>query len=70
MTSLETNIKIKKKAAWISLLVGLGMFAAKTTAYLITGSSAIFSDAAESVVHVMATSMALFSIILSLRRTG
>ncbi|MDZ7763078.1 MAG: cation diffusion facilitator family transporter [Melioribacteraceae bacterium] len=67
MTSLETNIKIKKKAAWISLLVGLGMFAAKTTAYLITGSSAIFSDAAESVVHVMATSMALFSIILSSR---
>ncbi len=61
------NIRLKKKAAFISLFVGFGMFAAKVTAYLITGSSAIFSDAAESVVHVMATSMALYSIILSSR---
>ncbi|MFO7445908.1 MAG: cation diffusion facilitator family transporter, partial [Ignavibacteriaceae bacterium] len=34
-------------------------------AYLLTGSAAIFSDAAESVVHILATSMALYSIILS-----
>lgn len=61
------NFEIKKKAALISLFVGFGMFAAKITAYLITGSSAIFSDAAESVVHVLATSMALYSIILSSR---
>ena len=61
------NIKLKKKAALISLFVGFGMFAAKISAYLITGSSAIFSDAAESVVHVIATSMALYSIILSSR---
>ncbi len=57
--------KIKKKAALISLVVGLGMFLAKTGAYLITGSAAIFSDAAESVVHILATIMALYSIILS-----
>jgi len=37
----------------------------KFGAYLLTGSAAIFSDAAESVVHVLATGMALFSIILS-----
>ena len=43
----------------------MGMFAAKMGAYLITGSAAIFSDAAESVVHVLATSMALYSILLS-----
>ncbi len=47
------------------MFVGIGMFAAKITAYFITDSSAIFSDAAESVVHVIATSMALFSIVLS-----
>lgn len=41
------------------------MFVTKITAYFITGSVAIFSDAAESVVHVAATGMALFSIILS-----
>ncbi len=67
MTPTEKNIRIKKKAALISLFVGMGMFTAKISAYLITGSSAIFSDAAESVVHVMATSMALYSIILSSR---
>ncbi|MCF8412957.1 MAG: cation diffusion facilitator family transporter [Melioribacteraceae bacterium] len=55
----------KRFAATVSLIVGLGMFAAKMSAYLITGSSAIFSDAAESVVHIIATSMALYSIILS-----
>ncbi|MEW6703074.1 MAG: cation diffusion facilitator family transporter, partial [Bacteroidota bacterium] len=49
----------------ISLVVGIGMFTAKISAYFLTGSSAIFSDAAESVVHVAATSMALFSIYLS-----
>jgi cation diffusion facilitator family transporter len=59
------NYKIKRKAALISLLVGIGMFLAKTTAYFITESTAIFSDAAESVVHILATSMALYSIILS-----
>ena len=59
------NIRIKKRAAFISLTVGIGMFIFKMGAYLITGSAAIFSDAAESVVHVMATGMALFSIILS-----
>jgi cation diffusion facilitator family transporter len=59
------NIQIKKRAAIISLLIGIGMFVFKLAAFLITGSAAIFSDAAESVVHVMATGMALFSIILS-----
>ena len=41
------------------------MFIAKVWAYLITGSAAIFSDAAESVIHILATSMALYSIIIS-----
>jgi len=62
---MNNDLKIKKKAGFISLAVGIGMFLAKMGAYLITGSTAIFSDAAESVVHVLATSMALYSIILS-----
>ena len=57
--------KLKKKTGLISLLVGLGMFAGKITAYFITDSNAIFSDAAESVVHVAATAMVLYSIYLS-----
>lgn len=66
MIDIETKITFeKKKAAWISLIVGLGMFVSKLGAYLLTGSAAIFSDAAESVVHVAATSVALYSIYLS-----
>lgn len=62
---LNNNYNIKRKAALISLAVGLSMFIAKMAAYFLTGSSAIFSDAAESIVHILATGMALFSIILS-----
>ena len=43
------------------------MLVMKTTAYFITHSAAIFSDAIESVVHVAATSMAFYSVILSAR---
>lgn len=62
---MTNNINMKKRAAYISLTIGVLMFVSKMGAYLITGSAAIFSDAAESVVHVLATSMALYSIILS-----
>ena len=59
------QLSLRKKAAYTSLAIGIGMFITKMAAYFITGSIAIFSDAAESVVHVAATGMALFSIILS-----
>lgn len=65
MNDNKEYIKLRKRAAFISLIVGTGMFIAKIGAYFITGSSAIFSDAAESVVHVLATSMVLYSILLS-----
>lgn len=61
------EVNLKKKAAIISLIVGICMFLGKMSAYLLTNSAAIFSDAAESVVHVLATAMALFSIIVSSR---
>jgi len=51
----------------LSLAVGLLMFVIKMGAYLLTGSSAILSDAAESVVHVAAVIFASFSLRLSFR---
>jgi cation diffusion facilitator family transporter len=51
----------------LSLMVGLVMLAGKSTAYFMTHSSAIFSDAAESVVHVVAVAFAAFSFRLSTR---
>jgi cation diffusion facilitator family transporter len=49
----------------LSLAVGVIMLAGKWYAYVITGSSAILSDAAESVVHVLAVLFAAYSMWLS-----
>jgi len=49
----------------LSLAVGIVMLAGKWYAYLITGSAAILSDAAESVVHIIAVGFAAFSMWLS-----
>lgn len=46
----------------LSLGVGLLMLVMKLYAYAITGSAAIFSDAAESVVHNVAVGFALYSL--------
>jgi cation diffusion facilitator family transporter len=48
----------------LSLIVGLAMLIGKTTIYFMTHSAAIFSDAAESVVHVIAVGCAAFSLRL------
>lgn len=51
----------------LSLAVGVLMLGLKITAYFVTGSSAILSDAAESVVHVIAVGFAAFSLQLSFK---
>jgi cation diffusion facilitator family transporter len=62
------------RAAWfamrISLFVGVLMLLGKTTAYFMTGSAAILSDFAESVVHVIAVGFAAFSLRLSTKPAG
>jgi cation diffusion facilitator family transporter len=55
----------KKKAIIISLLVSVVLMLAKFVAYFITGSNAILTDAAESIVNVIAGSFAFYSIYLS-----
>jgi len=49
----------------LSLGIGVLMLLGKTAAYLMTGSAAILSDFAESVVHVIAVGFAAFSLRLS-----
>ncbi len=46
------------------------MLAGKVTAFLLTQSAAIFSDAAESMVHVVAVAFAALSLRLSARAAG
>ena len=52
-------------AMGLSLGIGVLMFFIKAGAYLLTGSAAILSDAAESVVHVAAVVFAAYSLRLS-----
>ncbi len=61
----EESFALKKKAIYISLFFGILMLFIKFAAFLLTGSSAIFSDASESIVHVIATGMAVYSVLLS-----
>lgn len=46
----------------ISLLIGFLMLALKWTAYMLTGSIAIFSDAMETIVHIAAVGFAWYSL--------
>lgn len=52
-------------AMTVSLATGVFMLAIKVSAYALTGSTAILSDAAESIVHVVAVFFAAYSLRLS-----
>jgi cation diffusion facilitator family transporter len=52
----------------LSLAVGVAMLAVKMYALAVTGSAAILSDAAESVVHVAAVAFAAYSLRVARRR--
>src|SRR5271154_4610848 len=52
-------------AARLSLGVAMGLLTLKFTAYALTNSSAIFSDALESIVNVIAAIMALVALRVS-----
>lgn len=49
----------------VSLVVAVGLMAAKFYAYRVTGSSAVFSDAVESIINVVAAAFAMGSILLA-----
>ncbi len=67
MTAATTSHTARRRAALLSLAVGFLMLFGKWTAFVITGSYAILSDALESVVHVVATAFAYASIVLAAR---
>jgi cation diffusion facilitator family transporter len=55
----------KKKAILISLCISVFLMLAKFAAYFLTQSNAILTDAAESIVNVLASSFAFYSIYLT-----
>ena len=61
----EGELRAMRFAMRISLAFGVLMLVGKMAAYVVTGSAAILSDAAESVIHVVAVAFAAFSLRLS-----
>lgn len=55
----------RKKAIFISLCVSIILMLAKFVAYFLTNSNAILTDAAESIVNVLASAFAFYSIYLA-----
>ncbi|QPC85327.1 cation diffusion facilitator family transporter [Mesorhizobium sp. NBSH29] len=59
-----SNHRVARLAAW-SIGIALVVFSIKSAAWWITGSVALFSDALESIVNVIASGAALYAIHLS-----
>src|SRR5579863_1952397 len=64
-TQRDQQERTARLAMRMSLAVGVLMLLGKSAAYFVTGSAAILSDFAESVVHVIAVAFAAFSLRLS-----
>lgn len=56
---------VRLRAGLVSLVVGAGLLATKYVAYLLTGSTAVLSDALESIVNVVAALFALGSLVFA-----
>ena len=61
----ENSARVRLRAGVLSLVVGTGLLATKYTAYLLTGSAAVLSDALESIVNVVAAVFALGSLVFA-----
>ncbi|MBW2240915.1 MAG: cation transporter [Deltaproteobacteria bacterium] len=55
------------RAGWASAAVGASVFAVKLAAWIVTGSTAVFADAMESVVNVVAAALLLVSLYVASR---
>ena len=64
-TSVAEDARIRLRAGLISLTVALLMLAAKYQAYRTTGSTAVLSDALESIVNVVAAVFALGGLVFA-----
>ncbi len=57
--------KPEARAALLSVAVGISLLGVKFAAYFLTQSAAIFSDAVESIVNVLASAVALYALRLA-----
>lgn len=64
-STLTTADRIRNRAAWVSAIASILIFLLKVYAYRLTNSAAVFSDALESIVNVIAAVVALYVVRLS-----
>ncbi|MEO7176848.1 MAG: cation diffusion facilitator family transporter, partial [Saprospiraceae bacterium] len=62
---IRFNFSLNRRILVISLIVGILLCGVKMAAYLLTKSNAIFTDALESVVNIVAGAIGLYSLIYS-----
>jgi cation diffusion facilitator family transporter len=65
--SSANEVFLQRKAAGLSLVVGLALLILKFWAFRVTGSQAVFSDAMESIVNVVAAIFALIVVVIAAR---
>jgi len=63
----QEDLRLRRRAAIISMTVGVSLLLIKFAAYYLTGSTAVLSDALESIINVVASGFAFLSIIISAR---
>src|SRR5262245_6545563 len=61
------EFSLRQRAILASLIVGAVLLVVKFLAAILTGSAAILSDALESIINVVASGFAFYSIVLSAR---
>ncbi len=62
---MRADLRIRLGAGVASLLIGSGLLAAKYVAYRLTGSTAVLSDALESIVNVVAAIFAIGGLVFA-----
>ena len=65
MPQISTVLKEQKRIILVALIVGIVLMLAKFGAYFLTASTFVLTDATESIVNVLASSFAFFSIYLA-----
>jgi len=63
----EDGARVRLRAGVVSLVIGTLVFLGKLAAWFYTGSTAVLSDALESVVNVVAAALLLYSMAVSIR---
>ena len=64
---MAADVALRLRAGWLSLVVGALICAGKFGVFALTGSAAVFSDAMESVVNIVAAALLVYSLVVSAR---